>query len=75
MKGYVVVFEGDEQSGYSAYSPDVPGVVAAAQTRPETEALMHEALAEHIAVLRDLGEAVPAPTANADATILNIPAA
>jgi predicted RNase H-like HicB family nuclease len=25
MKGYVVVFEGDDESGYSAYSPDLPG--------------------------------------------------
>jgi predicted RNase H-like HicB family nuclease len=25
MTGYVVVFEGDERSGYSAYSPDLPG--------------------------------------------------
>ena len=27
MTGYVVVFEGDDQAGYSAYSPDLPGVV------------------------------------------------
>jgi predicted RNase H-like HicB family nuclease len=25
MKGYVVVFEGDGELGYSAYSPDLPG--------------------------------------------------
>ena len=35
MKGYVVVFEGDGESGYSAYSPDLPGVVALA-TRART---------------------------------------
>jgi predicted RNase H-like HicB family nuclease len=75
MKGYVVVFEGDEQSGYSAYSPDLPGVVAAGDTREETEALMREAVAEHIAILRDTGQAVPEPATSADATILNVPAA
>ncbi len=32
MKGYVVVFEGDDASGYSAYSPDLPGVIAAGDT-------------------------------------------
>jgi len=32
VRGYVVVFEGDEQAGYSAYSPDLPGVVAAGDT-------------------------------------------
>jgi predicted RNase H-like HicB family nuclease len=75
VKGYVVVFEGDEQSGYSAYSPDLPGVVAAGESRSETEALMREAMAEHIAFLRELGEPVPEPTTDADATILNVPAA
>jgi predicted RNase H-like HicB family nuclease len=75
MTGYVVVFEGDEQSGYSAYCPDLPGVVAAASTREETEALMREALAEHIAILRETGQAVPEPVTDADATILGVPAA
>ncbi len=61
MRGYVVVFEGDDESGYSAYSPDLPGVVAAAGTRAETERLMLEAMAEHIALLRDGGQPVPQP--------------
>jgi predicted RNase H-like HicB family nuclease len=56
VKGYVVVFEGDDESGYSAYSPDLPAVVAAGATRQETEELMIEAMAAHIAVLRELGQ-------------------
>jgi hypothetical protein len=36
---------------------------------------MLEAMAEHIAVLRELGEAVPEPTTDAEATILSLPAA
>jgi len=75
MTGCVVVFEGDEQSGYSAYCPDLPGVVAAGATREETEALMREAMAEHIAILRETGQAVPEPVTDADATILGVPAA
>lgn len=75
MKGYVVVLEGDEEIGYSAYSPDLPGVVAAGSTREETESLMREAMAEHIAILRQTGQLVPEPTANAHATILSVPAA
>jgi predicted RNase H-like HicB family nuclease len=55
VKGYVVVFEGDDESGYSAY-PDLPAVVAAGATRQETEELMIEAMAAHIAVLRELGQ-------------------
>src|SRR3954454_10911013 len=74
MTGYVVVFEGDDQSGYSAYSPDLPGVVAAADTREETEALMREAMSEHIAILRQTGQPVPEAAAAA-VTIVGIPAA
>jgi len=75
MRGYVVVFEGDEESGYSAYSPDLPGVVAAGDTREETEQLMREAMAEHIALLRESGQAVPEPAEAAGVTILDPAAA
>jgi predicted RNase H-like HicB family nuclease len=74
MRGYVVVFEGDIASGYSAYSPDLPGVVAAGATRQETEELMVEAMAEHIAVLRRAGQPVPEPS-EADSVVMLDPAA
>jgi len=74
MRGYVVVFEGDDASGYSAYSPDLPGVVAAGDTRQETEQLMVEAMAEHIAVLRQAGQPVPEPS-EADSVVILDPAA
>jgi predicted RNase H-like HicB family nuclease len=75
MRGYVVVFEGDDASGYSAYSPDLPGVVAAGETQAETEQLMREAMAEHIALLRESGEPVPEPADAAGVTILDPAAA
>lgn len=75
MTGYVVVFEGDDATGFSAYSPDLPGVVAAGETRDETEQLMREAMVEHIGALREMGEPVPEPVVSADATVLDIPAA
>jgi predicted RNase H-like HicB family nuclease len=75
VTGYVVVFEGDDESGYSAYSPDLPGVVAAGATRQETEKLMVEAMAEHIALLRREGLAVPEPAEAASVTILDPSAA
>ena len=74
MRGYVVVFEGDDESGYSAYSPDLPGVVAAADTRQETEQLMRAAMAEHLALLREEGKPVPEP-ADADSVTILDPAA
>jgi predicted RNase H-like HicB family nuclease len=71
VTGYVVVFEGDDQSGYSAYSPDLPGVVAAGATRAETESLMLAAMAEHIELLRQSGRPVPEPAQAADVVILD----
>ncbi len=75
MRGYVVVFEGDDASGYSAYSPDLPGVVAAGETRQDTERLMLEAMAEHIALLRDSGQSIPRPAEAASVTMLDPAAA
>jgi predicted RNase H-like HicB family nuclease/predicted RNA binding protein YcfA (HicA-like mRNA interferase family) len=75
MTGYVVVFEGDDDSGYSAYSPDLPGVVAAGATRPETETLMIEAMAAHITMLREAGQPVPEPSEAASVVILDPAAA
>jgi len=74
VRGYVVVFEGDDETGYSAYSPDLPGVVAAGATHSEAERLMLEAMAEHIALLRQAGKPVPEP-AEADSVMLLDPAA
>jgi predicted RNase H-like HicB family nuclease len=75
VTGYVVVFEGDDESGYSAYSPDLPGVVAAGATRQETESLMIEAMAAHIEMLRQAGQAVPEQTETASVVILDPAAA
>ena len=75
MRGYVALFEGDDVVGYSAYSPDLPGVVAAGSTRQETEQLMLEAMAEHIAMLRQAGEPVPEPADAESVTILDPAAA
>jgi predicted RNase H-like HicB family nuclease len=60
-KGYVVVFEGDGTSGYSAYGPDLPGVVADGDTREDAEALMLEARAAHLSILRVSGQQIPEP--------------
>ena len=75
MRGYVVVFEGDDESGYSAYSPDLPGVVAAADSLAEPQRLMLEAMVEHLALLRELGQPVPEPADSASVTILDPAAA
>jgi predicted RNase H-like HicB family nuclease len=60
---YVVVYE-ETPSGWSAYVPDLPGCVAAADTRDAAQRLIREAIALHIESLRTAGEPVPEPGAS-----------
>ena len=64
MNRYLIIVE-ETPSGYSAYSPDVPGCVAAAATRPDVEREMHDAIEFHIDGLRAAGEEVPKPRSEA----------
>ena len=61
---YVVVIE-KTGNGYGAYVPDLPGCVAAGDTREETEALIREAVGYHVEMLRKGGGLVPEPRASA----------
>ncbi len=63
VSGYVVIVEGDEAGGFSAWSPDLLGCVAAAATHEECVALMREAIAGHLAVMREHGDPIPVPSA------------
>ena len=67
----MVAFEGDDEPGYSAYPPDLPGVVAAGDSRQETEALMIEVMAAQIAMLWQEGQPVPELSEAASVTILD----
>ena len=57
---YVVVFE-QTPNNWSAYVPDLPGCVAAADTRDETEQLIREAIVLYLEALRENHEPVPEP--------------
>ena len=52
-------------TGFSAYSPDLPGCVAAGATRQDVEQKMREAIALHLEGMREDGLAVPSPHAYA----------
>lgn len=58
---YLIVIE-ESETGYSAYSPDLPGCVSAGLTVEETERNMREAIEFHIDGLRLEGHEVPRPT-------------
>jgi len=64
MRYLVVVEKGG--SGYGAYVPDLPGCIAAAESREEVVRLVQEAIEFHIEGLREHGEPVPPPTSSGE---------
>jgi predicted RNase H-like HicB family nuclease len=58
MRRFLVVIEPTD-TGFSAYSPDIPGCVATGTTREETEKNMHEAIQFHVDGLREDHLAIP----------------
>ena len=63
MKRYLVVVE-RTSTGYSAYSPDLPGCISTGPTRTAVEANIREAIEFHIEGLREHGEPVPVPNSS-----------
>ena len=58
---YLVVIEGDSDSGYSAYLPELPGCVTVGDSIEETKALMQEAVEFHLEGLREDAGVVSVP--------------
>jgi len=59
---YLIVVEKSE-TGFSAYSPDVPGCVATGKTEAETESHMREAIEFHLDGMKEEGLPLPEPSA------------
>jgi len=64
MRCAVVIEKG--ANGFGAYAPDVPGCVAAAQTREEVVKLIQDAIEFHIEGLKEDGEPVPEPASSVE---------
>jgi len=60
---YAVVVEKGETS-FGAYVPDLPGCVAAGETKEEVLQLIHEAIEFHVEGLREDGEPIPEPSSS-----------
>jgi predicted RNase H-like HicB family nuclease len=69
---YLVVLEQGPRS-IGAYVPDLPGCIAAGDTRDEALALIREAIELHIGDLRRSGQQVPPPSSSGE--VIEIPAA
>ena len=64
MEYLVVVEKGP--SSYGAYVPDLPGCVAAAESKGEVLALIKEAIEFHLEGLKEDGEPIPSPTSTSE---------
>ena len=62
MRYAVIVEEGE--TSFGAYVPDLPGCVAAAETRNEVLRLIEEAIEFHVEGLRQDGQTIPAPSSS-----------
>ena len=62
---YAVVIEKADHN-FSAYVPDLPGCVATGETAEEAERQRREAIAFHLAGLREEGLPIPEPTSQVD---------
>ena len=65
MKKYIVIYERAD-SNWSAYVPDLPGCVAAGDTRDKTAKLIREAIEFHIEGMHEEGLPIPEPSAEAE---------
>ncbi len=58
MIEFTIVIE-DAGTNYAAYALDVPGCIATGTSVAEVTATIREAIAEHLEILREIGEEVP----------------
>ncbi len=65
MMNYVVVYE-KSGTGWSAYVPDLPGVVTTGSTKENAKQLIREAIEFHLEGLREDNLPVPEPAASAE---------
>ena len=64
MTEFTIVIE-DAGTNYAAYAPDVPGCIATSASVVEVTSTLREAIAEHLEILRGMGEDVPVPHCHA----------
>jgi len=65
LKRYALVIE-KTATGFSAFSPDVPGCAAVGDSEQETRENFRDALATHFEAMREIGEPIPEPRSSVD---------
>ena len=69
---YLIIIEGNGETNYSAYSPDIPGVAATGSTQEECEREMRDAITFHLEGLTQDGEPVPEPLSTASYAVVEV---
>ncbi|MGI8550544.1 MAG: type II toxin-antitoxin system HicB family antitoxin [Dehalococcoidia bacterium] len=69
---YIVVYE-QSPNNWSAYVPDLPGCVAAGDTKEETRQLIAEAIAFHVETSVEYGDPLPRPGTWAEVIDVDVP--
>jgi len=64
MRYLVVVEKGP--SSYGAHVPDLPGCIAAGETKEEVLSLIREAIEFHLEGLKQEGRAIPTPASTSE---------
>lgn len=64
MQYLVVVEEGPNSFG--AYVPDLPGCIAAGESKEEVLTLIREAIEFHVESLKETGEPIPPPSSSSE---------
>lgn len=64
MQYLVIVEEGPKSFG--AYVPDLPGCIAAGESKEEVLTLIREAIEFHVVSLKEHGEPIPPPSSSSE---------
>lgn len=64
MKYLVVVEQGP--TSYGAHVPDLPGCIAAGETKEEVLNLIREAIEFHLEGLKEVGQPIPSPSSTSE---------
>ncbi|MCB1119702.1 MAG: type II toxin-antitoxin system HicB family antitoxin [Chlamydiia bacterium] len=59
---YIALIHKEQDSDYGVSFPDFPGCVTAGTTLEQAKDLAQEAIIGHIALLKEMGEKIPAPS-------------
>ena len=72
MYRFLVITE-KADGNYSAYAPDLPGCVAAGDTREDTRRIMREAVRLHLQGIIEDGDPVPESDTSGEYVIVDLP--